>query len=103
MLYLFQPFDIGCFNILKQLYNKKVENFIRSYINYITKSDFFAYFYTAFFATFGEENIQTGFQSIGFVPFNPEAVISKLDVKLYTSIPTGPLATEVDFWVFKIL
>ncbi len=26
--YLFQSFDIGYFNILKQLYNKKVENFI---------------------------------------------------------------------------
>ncbi len=26
--YLFQPFDIKCFNILKPLYNKEVKNFI---------------------------------------------------------------------------
>ncbi len=26
--YLFQPLDVGCFSILKQLYNKEVENFI---------------------------------------------------------------------------
>ncbi len=55
--YIIQPFDIGYFNILKQLYSKEVKNFIRSYINYITKPDFFAYFYIAFFATFNEENI----------------------------------------------
>ncbi len=28
LFYLFQLFDIGYFNILKQLYNKKIENFI---------------------------------------------------------------------------
>src|SRR6266566_6654714 len=73
LFYLFQPFDIGCFNILKQLYNKEVENFIRFHINYIIKPDFFAYFYIIFFVIFGEENIQVGFRGISFVPFNPEA------------------------------
>ncbi len=28
LFYLFQPFDIGCFNVLKRLYDKEVENFI---------------------------------------------------------------------------
>ncbi len=55
--YLFQPFDIGYFNILKWLYGKKVENFIWFYINYIIKPDFFAYFYITFFVIFGEENV----------------------------------------------
>src|SRR6266699_2606819 len=101
--HLFQLFDIGYFNILKQLYSKEVENFIRSYINYIIKPDFFAYFYTAFFAIFGEENVRAGFQGTSFVLFNPEAVISKFDVKLHMLTPIGSLIAEVDFWVFKIL
>ncbi len=95
--HLLQPFDIGYFNILKQLYNKEVENFIQSHINYITKPDFFTYFYTIFFVTFNEENIRTSFRGIDLVPFNLETVISKLDIKLYILIPTGPLTTEVDF------
>src|SRR6266566_5811850 len=55
--HLFQSFDIGCFNMLKRLYSKEIENFISFYINYITKPDFFVCFYTIFFAIFGEENI----------------------------------------------
>ncbi len=57
LFHLFQLFDIGYFNILKRLYSKEVENFIRSYINYIIKLNFFAYFYTTFFAIFNKENI----------------------------------------------
>ena len=37
-----------------------------------------------------ENNIKGGFRGAGLVPFNPEAVISKLDVKLRTLTPTGP-------------
>ncbi len=94
--YLFQPFDIGCFNVLKQSYGKEVKNFIRSYINYITKPDFFACFYTIFFIIFGEENIRVSFRSISLIPFNSKAVISKLDIKLYIPISTEPLLTKAD-------
>ncbi len=94
--HLFQSFDIRCFNILKRLYNKEIENFIQSYINYIIKPDFFTCFYTVFFAIFGEENIRINFRSISLVPFNPEIVISKFDIKLYTSISIGSLSTEID-------
>ncbi len=55
--YLFQPFNIGYFNILKRSYDKKIKNFIQSHINYITKPDFFACFYTTFFTIFDEKNI----------------------------------------------
>ncbi len=94
--HLFQPFDIGCFNVLKQSYSKEVENFIQSHINYIIKPDFFIYFYTIFFAIFNKENIRVGFRSTSLIPSNPKAVISKLDIKLYTPISIGPLSTEVD-------
>ncbi len=61
LFYLFQSFDIGCFNILKRLYNKKIENFIQSYINYIIKLNFFIYFYIVFVVIFNRENIRVGF------------------------------------------
>ncbi len=101
--HLLQPLDIGCFNILKQSYGKEVENFIRSYINHIIKLDFFAYFHTTFFVTFNKENIRISFRDTNLIPFNPEAVISKLDIKLYISTSIGPLLTEIDSWVSKIL
>ncbi len=94
---------IGYFNILKRSYNKEVKNFIQSYINYIIKPDFFVCFYIAFFIIFDKENIRVGFQGISLISFNPEAMISKLDIKLYISILIGPLLTEVDSWIFKIL
>jgi hypothetical protein len=37
-----------------------------------------------------ESNNKGGFRGIGLVPFDPEAVISKLDIKLRTVILTGP-------------
>ncbi len=101
--YLFQLFDIGCFNILKQLYGKEIENLIQSYINYIIKPDFFAYFHTIFFVIFNEENVQVDFRNTGFILFNPDTMIYKLDIKLYTLIPIGPLSAEIDFWISKIL
>ena len=46
------------------------------------------------------KNIKAGFCGAGLVPFDPQAVISKLDVKLW--IPTPPPA-EADSWVSKTL
>jgi len=37
-----------------------------------------------------ESNALGGFQGAGLVPFNPQAVISKLDIKLRTPTPTRP-------------
>ena len=88
---------IGYFNILKQSYNKEVENFIQFYINYIIKLDFFTYFYIIFFTIFDKENIQVGFRGINLVFFNSKAVISKFDIKLRMPISIEPPLTEVDF------
>ena len=69
---------------------------IQSYINYIIKPDFFVYFYITFFAIFGEENIRVGFRGISLIPFNPEAMISKLDIKLYMPTSIEPFSAEAD-------
>jgi hypothetical protein len=42
--YLTQPLDIRYFNILKQAYGRQIKTFIKAYINYITKVEFFLVF-----------------------------------------------------------
>ncbi|KAJ0126689.1 Chitin synthase A [Fusarium oxysporum f. sp. albedinis] len=87
--HLLQPLDVGCFGPLKQAYGREIEHLIRCSIIHISKTEFFSAFYTAFKATFTESNIQGGFRGAGLALFNPENVISKLDVQLRT--PTPPI------------
>jgi hypothetical protein len=46
-----------------------------------------------------ESNNKGGFRGAGLVPFNPEVVLSKLDIKLQTPTPTGPPSSDNDPWV----
>jgi hypothetical protein len=90
--HLLQPLDVGCFAPLKRAYGKQIEDLIRNCINHITKVEFLPAFRAAFEASFTESNIRGGFRGAGLVPYDPEAVISKLDVKLRT--PTPPVAED---------
>ena len=85
-----QPLDVGCFSVLKRMYGRELEAFIKAHINHITKTEFFIAFKAAHLATMKAENIRAGFRGAGLVPDNPQAVLSKLDVKLRTPTPTGP-------------
>jgi len=89
VLHLLQPLDVGCFSLLKHAYGTEINSFVYNYINYIDKLSFLIAFKTAFDHTFTKANICTSFQGAGLVPFNPEAVLSKLNVKLHT--PTPPV------------
>jgi hypothetical protein len=82
--HLLQPLDVGCFAVLKQAYGRQIEHLIRCSITHISKTQFFDAFHAAFKATFTESNIRGGFKGAGLAPFNPENVISKLDVQLRT-------------------
>ena len=97
--YITQPLDIGCFSVLKRMYGRELEAFIKAHINHITKTEFFIAFKAAHLATMKAENIRAGFRGAGLVPDNPQAVLSKLDVKLRTPTPTGPPLLEADPWV----
>ena len=90
-LYLLQPLDIGCFLLLKRAYGTKINGFVRNYINYINKLSFLVAFKAAFDRAFTKANIYISFWGAGLVPFNLEAVLLKLNVKLY--IPT-PLVVD---------
>ncbi len=97
--HLTQPLDVGCFSVLKRLYGKELEAFIMAHINHITKPEFFIAFKAAHLATMTSQNIKAGFRGAGLVPYDPQAVLSKLDVKLRTPTPTGPPLPEADLWV----
>ncbi|KAJ8106606.1 hypothetical protein OPT61_g9425 [Boeremia exigua] len=72
------------------------EMLMRNWITYLTKSEFLPCFKAAYNAVFTPSNIQGGFRGAGLVPFDPERVISGLDVKLRT--PSPPLAANNVPW-----
>jgi hypothetical protein len=94
-----QPLDVGCFSVLKRMYGREIEDFIKASVTHITKLELFHAFKAAHDRTMTPENVRAGFKGSGLVPFNPEAVISKLDVKLRTPTPTGPPPADADPWV----
>jgi hypothetical protein len=48
-----------------------------------------------------EKSIQGGFAGAGLVPFDPERVLSKLDVKLHTPTPSTSRPSTPQPWVFQ--
>jgi len=74
-LYLIQLLDVDCFNILKQLYGRGFKDFIKIYINYIIKTEFFIVFKTIYFNIITLENIKVGFRDVGLMLYDPQVVI----------------------------
>ncbi|KAG7000073.1 Tigger transposable element-derived protein 1 [Fusarium oxysporum f. sp. conglutinans] len=99
--HLLQPLDVGCFGLLKKAYGREIEHLIRSSITHISKTEFFPAFYAAFQATMTEKNIKGGFKGAGLVPFDPESVVSKLDVQLRTPTPAEEDAGQAQPWTSK--
>jgi len=60
---------------------------MRMNITHISKLEFLYAFREAFFASIIEKNIQGGFAGAGLVPYDPERVISKLDIRIRTLTP----------------
>lgn len=85
--HLLQPLDVGCFSPLKASYGKQIENLVRLRINHITKLEFLPAFKEAFKAAFTKQNIKSGFRATGLVPYDPENVLSHLDLRLKTLTP----------------
>jgi len=88
--HLLQPLDVRCFAPLKRAYGREIEVLMKSYINHVTKTEFFIAFQTAFFVVFTKENVKSRFRGAGLVPLDPEVALSKLDVKLRTLTPASP-------------
>jgi hypothetical protein len=99
--HLLQPLDVGCFGPLKRAYGRQVEDLMRMHINHVSKVEFLCSFREAFFASITERNIQGGFAGSGLVPYDPDKVLSKLDVKLRTPTPLNSRAATPQPWVFQ--
>lgn len=81
------------------MYDCQIETFFKAHINHITTVEFFQAFYTAYNKLITTQKAQAGFRGAGLVTFNPQAVISKLDIQLRTPTPTGPPSTDADPWI----
>ena len=93
--HLTQPLDVACFAALKKAYGRQAEILMRNQINHITKTEFLPCFIRAYNAAITSSNIQGGFRGAGLVPFDPQRVISSLDVKLRTPSPLLPVNNEL--------
>jgi hypothetical protein len=77
---------------LKRAYSREVEALIRHHINHITKLEFLPAFKAAFDQSFMSANICSAFRGAGLVPFQPDVVLSRLDVQLRTPTQALPEA-----------
>ena len=85
--HILQPLDIGCFGPLKKAYGREIEGLVKGHITHITKTDFLPAFFAAFQSAMTEKNVKGAFRGGGLVPFDPESVLSRLDVRLRTPSP----------------
>jgi hypothetical protein len=84
LFYKLQLLNISCFRALKRSYGTEIKKLIQVYITHISKKNFFPAFYTAFCTTITESNIRERFRKAGLVPYDPEYVISQLDIQVST-------------------
>ena len=96
--HILQPLDVSCFAPLKLSYGRQIETFVRNRLNHITKLEFLSAFKEAFKAAFTEQNIKSGFRATGLVPYEPQNVLSHLNLHLRT--PTPPIV-ESNNWTSK--
>ena len=94
--HLLQPLDIGCFAVLKRSYSRMVEMKMRSGINHIDKLDFLEAYPLARIEAFKSETIKNSFRAAGLIPFAPDRVISKLNIRLRTPTPPPSRGSDWD-------
>ena len=102
-IYFFQLFDVNCFNLIKKVYNTKIEHLIQAHITHITKENFFPAFKKAFDATITESNIKGSFRGAELVPMDPQNMFFKLDVKLIIPQTSRSSSRNASPWVSKML
>jgi hypothetical protein len=67
---------------------------MRARINYIDKLDFLEAYPSARIKAFKSETIKNSFAAAGLIPYNPDRVISKLDIRLRTPTPPSSQGSE---------
>ena len=90
--HLLQPLDISCFAPLKYYYGQKITEMMQNGIYAIDKREFLTFYKKAHNHAFSKANILSGFAAAGLIPFNPDRVFAKLDIKI--KIPTSPSSSS---------
>ena len=72
--HLLQSLDVGCFAVLKRLYRRQIDGYIRNGLNHIDKADFLEVYYAVYIQSMSLANIQSSFAATGLVPYDPERV-----------------------------
>jgi hypothetical protein len=80
--HLLQPLDVGCFSVLKRLYEGAVSTLTRNGVNSIDKEDFLELIADARMGAFKTSTIQNSFLATGLAPFDANKVLEKLNVHL---------------------
>jgi hypothetical protein len=75
---------VGCFSPLKRAYSDEISSLAQYSTKQIKKEAFLLAFKAAFKKAMTKENIYAGFRGARIVLHNLEAVISKLNIVLYT-------------------
>jgi hypothetical protein len=73
---------VGYFTVLKRSYGSRVTGYTHLGINSIEKDDFIDIFPQARDDAFKSTIIYSAFAATGLVPFNPDRVLSKLNIRL---------------------
>ncbi|EDN92832.1 hypothetical protein SS1G_08697 [Sclerotinia sclerotiorum 1980 UF-70] len=77
----------------------QIEGFIKAHINHISKVEFFIAFKAAYQQSITIQNIKAGFREAGLIPFDPQSILSKLDIRIRTSTPPSTSLELTNFWI----
>lgn len=97
------PLSIGCFGSLKKAYWREVQEVMKARTSHLSKTEFLFAFLSAFQAAMTEKNIKEGFRGAGIVPFDPDSVLWRLDVKLRRPSPVEGGVELPKHWVPRSL
>jgi hypothetical protein len=78
---------VSCFSPLKRSYGQAVQELVRQGTHHIDKEDFLSIYTSIRPIVFTEQNIKSGFQATGIIPYDPQRVLSSLTV---TKTPSPP-------------
>jgi hypothetical protein len=85
--HLLQPLDVGCFAPLKRAYGGLVERNMINGIDHIDKLDFLAAYPDARIKAFKDASIQNSFKATGLIPFNPDSVLTRVNIRVKSPTP----------------
>jgi hypothetical protein len=81
------------------MYKHQIETFIKAYINYITKVEFFLAFYVVYKQSTILENTQSGFRRTSLILLNLDIVLSRLNMRLRTPSFSSIVFPNTTPWV----